>query len=61
MIFNPKVTVIKPATIHNNKDPEIYMKYFDKLLQFLKNADNLFIIFHNFRNEDKIVYENKNI
>ena len=47
--------------IHNNKDPEIYIKYFDKLLQFLKNADNLFIIFHNFGNEDKIVYENKNI
>jgi len=47
--------------IHHNKDPEIYIKYFDKLLEFLKNTDNLFMIFHNFGNEDKIVYENKNI
>jgi len=47
--------------IHDNKDPEIYLKYCDKLLQILKNSDHLSVWFHIFNDENKIIFENKNI
>jgi len=46
---------------HGNSDPEIYIKYFDKLLEFFINADYLCLLFHIFNNEEKIIHENKNI
>jgi hypothetical protein len=47
--------------IHNDKDPEVYIKYLNILLTFLKNSDNLSLFFHRFNDENKIVCENKNI
>jgi hypothetical protein len=46
---------------HSVNDPEIYIKYFDKLLEFFKNSEYLCLLFHNFNDENKIIYENKNI
>lgn len=46
---------------NDNEDPEIYLKYCDKLLKILKDSDHLSIWFHRFSNENNIIVNNKNI